>query len=379
MKRIKKINKKVMIIGMIVIIILITLTSMKKINTNIINKDKQAEIIEEFSWEAKAFNINDDYTYTYEVLIIIQETEGIDTVAYTKDGEEIVINANRKQKLAIDYQALENTDYEFKITPYGGQEKTEILHVERRVSGKDTYKLVNGIYVNTPYLENFNSKNTRYLSITNNDTLKIGNWINNQEPENWYDYANQKWANIYVEAEGAEGYYVWIPKYMYKLNEETQRTDVKFVDVYNNYIDATTKEVTTYGELIEQGYKLPEAFEYGDGNNLLDSNIMLTTSISGYWISKYQLNSLKEFNINYEATANNNNIVINNFTNNVTDKALKYTYSINGEIVNTVNTLGNYTFGNLNSGENYTINITALGQNDTVVGSMTKVISTNNE
>ena len=38
--------------------------------------------------------------------------------------------------------------------------------------------------------------------------------------ENWYDYKNSQWANIYVENNGLETYYTWIPRYCFKLDQE---------------------------------------------------------------------------------------------------------------------------------------------------------------
>ena len=158
--------------------------------------------------------VNDDYSYTFLCLVTVQEVEGIDTITYQKDGKEITVNGNGKQKVAIDFKAVENTDYEFKIKPIGKSEKTKILNQKRKFSGEGTYKLVNGVYVNTPFMDNFNKKYTRYLKPKDDQTLEPSNWIYDSEPDNWYDYNNQKWANVYVEAEGVEAYYVWVPRYV---------------------------------------------------------------------------------------------------------------------------------------------------------------------
>ena len=362
--------KNKIIIGIIILILVLGI-SVGTIIINVVQRQSKPEELSNFSWEAKLFTVNDDYTYTFLCLVTVQELDGIDTIKYVKNGEEIVLKGNGKQKIAIDFNAVEDTDYEFKITPIGQDEKTEILNVKRKVSGENTYKLVNGVYLNTPFLENFNEKYTRYLSVNSNNVLTPENWIYDDEPDNWYDYNNQKWANIYVEAEGAECYYVWIPRYVYKLDQDTQRSDVKFVDVYNNYTDAQTGNVTTYKELVEQGYQLPEAFEFGDGNS---DNGLLMTSLSGYWISKYQLSELDQFNIDYNMAATKNSIVVSNFTNNVSDKASKYTYAINGKIVNTSTELNEYKFVGLTENQSYIINVTALDSNDSIVGSMTKIL-----
>lgn len=371
LKKIKKSNR--IIIGISIVSLLIIIISFSLVrNVIIANKEKsKAEELSNFSWETKLFTVNDDYTYTFMCLVTVQEVEGIETIKYEKDGEEITVNGNGKQKVGIDFSAIENTDYEFKIKPVGKAEKKEILNAKRKVSGADTYKLINGVYVNTPFLENFNSKYTRYLTVKDENTLTPSNWIFDDEPQNWYDYNNQKWANVYVEAEGVEAYYVWVPRYVYKLDQDTQRSDVKFVDVYNNYTDAKTGVVTSYKDLVEQGYQLPEAFDFGDGNN---DNGVLMTSLSGYWISKYQLSELAKFNIDYNMTAGKSSIVLNNYTNNVTDKASSYTYSLNGKIVNTATNLDEYTFTGLTENETYIVNLTALDANGSIVGSMTKTL-----
>lgn len=363
-------KKKVIIICLAIFIVMLLSISSIFIIKNI-NKNINPEELSDFSWEAKLFKVNDDYTYTFSCLVTVQEVEGIDTIKYQKNGKEITVNGNGKQKIGIDFDAVEDTDYEFKITPVGKSEKKKILNVKRKVSGDNTYKLVNGVYINTPFLENFNDKYTRYLSVTDENTLTPANWIFDEEPDNWYDYNNQKWANIYVEAEGVEVYYVWIPRYVYKLDQTTQRSDVKFVDVYNNFTDASTGKVTSFKELIAQGYQLPEAFEFGDGNS---DNGVLMTSISGYWISKYQLSELEKFNIDYNMTASKSSIVLNNYTNDVVDKAQTYTYAINGKIVNNSTTLDEYTFNGLTENQSYIVNVTALDATGAIVGSMTKVL-----
>ena len=357
-------KKKVIIICLAIFIVMLVSISSIFIIKNI-NKNISPEELSDFSWEAKLFKVNDDYTYTFSGLVTVQEVEGIDTIKYQKNGKEITVNGNGKQKIGIDFDAVEDTDYEFKITPVGKSEKTKILNVKRKVSGDNTYKLVNGVYINTPFLENFNDKYTRYLSVTDDNTLTPANWIFDEEPDNWYDYNNQKWANIYVEAEGVEVYYVWIPRYVYKLDQTTQRSDVKFVDVYNNFTDASTGQVTSFKELIAQGYQLPEAFTWGDAE---------ATEISGYWISKYQLSELEKFNIDYNMTASKSSIVLSNYTNNVADKAKTYTYAINGKIVNNSTTLDEYTFNGLTENQSYIVNVTALDANGTIVGSMTKLL-----
>ena len=80
---------------------------------------------------------------------------------------------------------------------------------------------------------------------------------------NWYDYSKQKWANIVTQNNGTKTYFTWIPRYQFKLNSQTQRSDVKFVDGTST----TTAE----------GYQIPEAFKF-NGQEL-----------TGYWAMKYNV------------------------------------------------------------------------------------------
>lgn len=369
MKKFLKNKKLLPIIVLVVIIVLILIGS----TTNVIikrNAKNQKEEPYNFTYEAKSFVLNDDYSYTFNAVVIITNLDtGIEIVKYEKDGKEIVLSGNGKTRVAIDFVAIENTDYEFKVKPVGKPERTEILNIKRKLSGEGTYKEINGIYVNTPFLENFNSKYTRYVYANENDKLTPGNWIFNDEPNGWYDYKNGKWANIYVEVEGVENYYVWIPRYVYKIDTENsvsgnERMDVKFVDVNNNYKNAETGESLTYKELIEQGYTLPEAFEW---------EINGITSISGYWISKYQLSELSSYKINFNLTVDRSSIVVSNFTNTVSS-VKEYTYAINGKILETKQAAEDYTFANLEEYESYTVNVTALAEDGEILGSMTKVL-----
>ena len=363
-------NKKFFLISIILIItIFISILSIRGIAIRNSNNKMQEEKLSDFSYEIKMFTLNDDFSYTFLTLVTIQEMEGIEQIKYmnAKD-EEVVLNCNGKSKVAVDIKALENKEYDFKITPLGKNEKTEKLVVKRKLSGENTYKLVKGVYLNTPFLENFNNKYTRYMTLTANNVLTPAGWINNSEPADWYDYKNQNWANVYVETEGVEASYVWIPRYVYKLSADNQRSDIKFVDVNNNYINADTDEHLSYSQLLEQGYRLPEAFEFSD-------NSIGVTSISGYWISKYQLSDFEDYKLNYNMTTTKTGITVNKFTNNVSTTATKYTYAINGEIKNPSETLNDYIFTGLNTGETYTVNVTALNDNDEIVASMTKTIS----
>ncbi len=361
-----KINKKIMII---VASILLLASFITVITTQIVNqiRIKQLESKSLIEYEIKEFMEDGE---TCKVLIKINSVEGIETIKYISQQtkNEVELRCNGKMTVAIDYVAIDKNDYEFKIKLKDKEEQTEILHFEvPRIAGN--YNLINGLYVNEPDVSGFVQENTRYIYVDSNGNLVPGNWLTDDKPQNWYDYKNQNWANIYSESNGVDSFYVWIPRYVYKVDESNsvvgnERMDVKFINTDNEYIDGVTGTKLTYKELKEQGYQLPEAFSW---ENNKDEPLI----IPGYWMSKYQLSELDEYKINYSLAASKTHFNVNNLTNNTTN-ATKYTYAINGKIVHESNTLENYSFDNAMPNDVNTINVTALDANGSIVGSMTK-------
>ena len=294
----------------------------------------------------------------YQILVKVNSTEGIESIKYlNQNNKEIQLNPNGKLKVGIDYVAEDNKDYEFTIKIKGKEEKKETLHFEiPRIQGK--YTLNNGLYVNEPDLTGYNENYTRYLNIDSTGNLVIGNWINQEKSENWYNYKNSQWANIYVEKNGLETYYVWIPRYCFKLDQENERSDVKFIDVYNNYTDENG-QTTTWEELEQEGYQVPEAFEFAN------------TQLPGYWAMKYTAGERDSYTINFEAIASKTKIKMQTISANTTETIAKYTYAINGNILKEATTAENFEYA-MNTEENNIVNITALDENGKVIGSMTK-------
>ena len=237
------------------------------------------------------------------------------------------------------------------------------------------YEKVNGIYLCTPKLdEGFNESRTRYLEVGNNGFLTPKNWIYDKPTEDWYDYKNRKWANIYIENNGQEIYYVWIPRYCFKLDQETQRSDVKFINLDNVHKDEQDN-VTTWKELEEEGYQVPEAFTFNG------------QEIPGYWAMKYTTADEKTIStINYDMSVIKGkvtikNIVLNEEITNV-NPIKKFIIALNGQIIEEIT--DNYKVNNINAqiieftnlkAGNNVINLTALNENGEVVGSMTKEYS----
>ena len=293
-----------------------------------------------------------------------------------KNSEKEYIVIYKGELCYVSNNKIKNNEQQVKWCQEIGIKVLEYVSPEGIVIRNGKYELVNGIYLCTPKLdEGFVPEKTRYLEVGSNGYLTPGNWITDKPTVNWYDYKSSKWANIYVENNGSDIYYVWIPRYCFKLNQETQRSDVKFIDVDNSYKDENGN-VTTWEELQEQGYQVPEAF------SVITDNI--TTEIAGYWIMKYTAGDITTPSIiNYDMSVVQGVVTIKNTTLNTTitnaNPIVKYTVALNGKIIKEITdstAISNINseviqFSDLREGNN-TINITGLNANGEIVGSMTK-------
>ena len=96
-----------------------------------------------------------------------------------------------------------------------------------------------------------------------------------------YDETNKQWANAVVTIEGVESYFVWIPRYEYKINYTTPGTpenggtiDVKFIPT------SQTKP--------DDGYIIHPAFTNDVENGGWDSEL------PGIWVGKYETSLVKK-------------------------------------------------------------------------------------
>ena len=347
-------NKKLLIsIALLTLFLLLTIGTTGIVRYVI--ERKEAEELPEISYETlkviKGGNA--------QVLVTFANVNGIDTIT---DFTSNTIYANGRMKIAVDYKLKDRQTYQFTLKDKRGTSKQLTLNYEiPRKNGN--YLIDNGIYVNSPDLTGFDQRYTRYLYM-NNNKMVVGTWINKQTPSNWFSYKNNNWANIYVECGGLESYYVWVPRYCYKLDESNQRVDVKFISVYDEYMDGTTGEITEWDALEAQGYIIPEAFYWE------------AIAIPGYWVSKYQLSDLTSYKVDFTATATTS-INIRDITTNLTGTIAKYEYAINGEVVYEGATPNNYKKSNIESAE-YIVTVTAKDSYGQVLGSMTKRCETVN-
>ena len=128
--------------------------------------------------------------------------------------------------------------------------------------------------VNKPNLNGFDKENTYYITYDSGGNEKEPISIKNIEPDDWYDYTNKKWANIMCNNNGVITYWVWIPRYAYRI--ENGIAQIIYIDTDNNPLDSKYKGLFTIGVDENCDFKVIEGFRQ-NGKEL-----------DGIWISKYE-------------------------------------------------------------------------------------------
>ena len=133
---------------------------------------------------------------------------------------------------------------------------------------------MDGFDENYTYIELFDLEQNEF---TEEKLLKTvdQNTVNNEGK--WYDYPNKVWANVKTYANGQECWWVWIPRFAYKINESDQEMHVVFIDLTNRPMD---RDVWGSAKVTEMGFTVHPAFTESDGKQL-----------KGIWMSKFEANT----------------------------------------------------------------------------------------
>ena len=121
--------------------------------------------------------------------------------------------------------------------------------------------------------------------------------VDNQD--NWYDYSAQKWANaVTKDSKGnITGYFVWIPRYAYKIESGRYTSNVGKISVTflqgttnkdENNVEISTKYPETTGATMSAFVVHPsftDGSEKGKNNHFMNGE--WDKEISGYWVAKY--------------------------------------------------------------------------------------------
>ncbi len=153
------------------------------------------------------------------------------------------------------------------------------------------------IGLNTPDTSALPKDTTKYVTWNYNEANSVYEEVlSDTAPNSWYDYNNGQWANIKTTANGLEAYWVWIPRFAYKMPNTTGNGDEKEIEVIfvkNNSKEgangetcyySTDTEITTDGsglyvnktaDALDKWIVHP-AFTFGDDQ------------LNGIWVAKYE-------------------------------------------------------------------------------------------
>ncbi|MDD3303601.1 MAG: hypothetical protein PHP54_01635 [Clostridia bacterium] len=156
---------------------------------------------------------------------------------------------------------------------YIGSDRKKAQIVAELVGKVDTVE-VGGLKYNKPnlmYLPSSTTKAVRWDASNVESEMEI---TTADKDTSWYDYAQKKWANIYTNNNGNKAYWVWIPRYAYKIDNPhtttAEKINIKFL--------SGTSNVASDGSSLE-GYTVHPAFTFGE------------TQLSGIWVAKYEASS----------------------------------------------------------------------------------------
>ena len=286
-----------------------------------------------------------DLKNKYEDQVIIQEDEMYYKYNGTKESKERVKWCFESNIPVWGYNSYED---------FLDQNADEPLPTEigNKPIPTSEYKKVGNIYMNTPDLSNMNPEATYYVTYdsTGNNPQIAGRIDRVDTPTDWYDYENYKWANIVTVTNNEVAYWVWIPKYTYKTDSDTETVDAKFIskegDVYKN----SSGQIETLTD-----YKIPESFKFGN------------TNLPGYWMAKYETSETIDDSLDcstMKCTSSGNQIIVTSGLVNNGNTSENYIIYIDG-VKSYIGTLP-YSIPNLKNNKTYDI---ALAKMDgTMVG-----------
>ena len=204
--------------------------------------------------------------------------------------------------------------------------------------------------------------------------------VNVDNQDNWYDYSASKreWANAVTKDSSGNvtGYWVWIPRYAYKI--ETNRytntvgkISVKFLQGTTNKDESNAEISTTYPETTGatmSAYVVHPSFINGTLNHYMNGE--WDKEISGYWVAKYpagfQANTITNNNGTLSTTISNSSDTVvysnKNYTSyhaNMTTNALSQNLTSSGyasqKLSYPVFKPLTYAYNNISTGDAYTI------------------------
>lgn len=172
---------------------------------------------------------------------------------------------------------------------------TSSLRSKAKLSVASTQQFV----VNAPDMRNLPAT-TKYVLWT--DTTPFTPEEYDSEPADWYDYSTGKWANIKTTSSDAslEAYWVWIPRFAYKLPESDSAKQMDVIFVKDNGTKGVLQDGSTVECLYATDYDITSDASGTYVNKTMDAvdNWIIhpaftfgDTQLSGIWVAKFEASS----------------------------------------------------------------------------------------
>ncbi len=120
------------------------------------------------------------------------------------------------------------------------------------------------------------SNNERTLTSTSTAEQK-DTWYHYEAGDNQTDTKTSRWANAKITKEGADSYFVWIPRYEYKIVSGEGTSTAGPIEV---------KFIPTSQTTADEGYKIHPAFQDGTSNHFKRGE--WDKELAGIWVAKYE-------------------------------------------------------------------------------------------
>lgn len=150
---------------------------------------------------------------------------------------------------------------------------------------------------NAPDISGFNKSNTYYVAwdlnevgteyIPNEIQMESENGTKNFAPNNWYDYTQgvNHWANVKTTGGRNDCYWVWIPRYAYKVptrSSTAETIEIKFLKDNTNIPIGETTEITNTTPTPGTWVVHPAFTNAGNGG---------FGNLTGIWVAKFEASS----------------------------------------------------------------------------------------
>ncbi len=153
---------------------------------------------------------------------------------------------------------------------------TKTISEEIEIPVSEEVVEINGVAYNRPDISKLSESTTKAVKW---DASNVENELTLTQAStdtSWYDYSNKKWANIYTNNNNNKAYWVWIPRYAYKIDNPHTATAEQ---IHIMFLSGTSDTLTTSGESLPSGYIVHPAFRFGD------------KELTGIWVAKYEASS----------------------------------------------------------------------------------------